>query len=204
MDLICSADCTLSPMEQIIYDNCPSVNIRNVKPYKIVFLDCDQSNYTGLLDLTNLAQWTAVLATANPIRFGELSSYKMGQPETTKEVVSLCQASEQVTKKIQKIEFGSKFMDNTTYTDSDFVANFFRSVAGKTMIMLSCDGQFMMYRKSWTAGQNPGFGGLAGDAWYDTENVGNLQIGAEVFTDITDHAVSWIKLPIAVFNAIAG
>lgn len=204
MALVCSNNCVTSPMSEIVYDNCPQNNIRRLKPYKAVFLDCDPSNFSAMTDITSSSQWTTALATANPVRFGELATFNLPQPETTKTVISLCQSAESVQEKIQKFEFSSFFMDNTTYTDGDFVCDFRKAVANKTMVLLSCEGNFMMYRKTWTAGQNPGLGNLAGDAWYQVEGKANLGINVEVFTDVTEDCLGFVALPQATFNTIAG
>ena len=168
------------------------------------FLDCSSTPFAAMTDLTSLSQWTTALATANIVRFKELATFNLPTPEVTKQTNSLCQATETTVEKIQKFEFSSFFMDNTTYTDSDFVCDFYKTVQGKTMIMLSCEGNWMLYSKSWTAGLNPGLGGLVGDANYAVEGKNNLGINVEVFTDITNDCLAWVKLPTDVFNLIAG
>lgn len=204
MPVVCNSNCVTSPMAEIVYDNCPANNIRRLTPKMIVFLDCSATPFSAMTDLTSFAQWTTALATANIVRFGQLATFNIPTAETTKAVNSLCQASETVVEKIQKFEFSSFFMDNTTYTDSDFVCDFYKSIQGKTMIMLSCDGNWMLYSKSWTAGQNPGLGGLVGDANYAVEGKNNLGINVEVMTDTTNDCLAWIKLPTNTFNLIAG
>jgi hypothetical protein len=204
MPVVCANNCVTSPLSEILYDNCPANNIRRLKPYKVVFLDCSAVPFGAMTDLTSNSQWVTALATANPVRFGELATFAMPKPETEKATNSICQATETVVEKIQGFTFSSFYMDNTTYTDGDFVCDFYKAIQGKTMVMLSCDGNWMLYSKSWTSGSNPGVGGLVGDAWYEFENKANLGINVEVFTDITNDCLAWVKLPTNTFNTIAG
>lgn len=162
---------------------------------RFILIDCD----VNITSLTASAEWKALIDVeriiVSPPGFGKLI-----KPDIKKEQLSACSPEETIDE-IAGFEWETKLFDNTTYFDFDFENDVKEKYASKNVVWLGCDG-LLYHNYKWTAGSNPGFGGIAAEVYRDSETGSLQKLHIDVKFNNYQKGLKGILLPQSVMSVI--
>lgn len=193
-NILCNPDCPSGDFTPYSVACVTEDYLRSGGFARIMLLNCEDT----ITSLTSTTEWENII-NAGGLFVSPSGLGKLNDPEFTKQKVELCRP-EVVTKKVLNFEWETFYMDNVNYTDNTLLEELETKQGNKTLMLLRCDGVLLM-NNTWTAGNNPGFGGFSFEVKRKSEDPNSESISIVGQVDVGTYGDwKYVPLPQAVIN----